>query len=359
VTPRRGKVLIVGFDGLDYELFKRRSRLRCQLHPLLAPIPVTGPSWTSIYTGDSMARHNVRDVFGLEFRRRYSDNHVLHMLRWHVHNLGLMLRLKPPRRRHVTYQTTRSKYLWDTLGRAGITVKTVNMPVACPPREVNGVQVSGFPVIRRKPLCYPPALAERIPADYPQLSDMIQWFSDPERDSHSHWRRCLRRMGPEPAMARVVDDGERLVRLFLELPAADVEMVQFSFIDRLGHVFGISGRIEEFCYDLVDTLTRELVEGSRPATTVVISDHGFQGEEHTDLGCLAIDGQLQPAVKVPDGYTPSVLDVAPTLAGFFGLSHPCEGNDLTAAGHYVTRSLEEEQREKEKLMQHLADLGYL
>ena len=69
----RPKVMVIGFDGLDYELFKKRNSRDMLLLPLLAPIPATGPSWTSIYTGDSMARHNIRDVFGLEFRDNNSS----------------------------------------------------------------------------------------------------------------------------------------------------------------------------------------------------------------------------------------------------------------------------------------------
>jgi len=126
VEPAR--LLLIGFDGLDYELFRSCAPDGFEILPLLAPIPVTGPSWTSIYTGDAMATHGVRDVFGLEFRRYYSRNRLVHLFRWHLHNLGLVIRRKPPRRRHKSYETTCSTYLWDTLGRAGLTFKIVNMP---------------------------------------------------------------------------------------------------------------------------------------------------------------------------------------------------------------------------------------
>ena len=136
-------------------------------------------------------------------------------------------------------------------------------------------------------------------------------------------------------------------------------MVQFSFIDRLGHVFGIAGDVEEFCYALAASLAAKLVDTRRPDATLIVSDHGFQGPEHTDLGCLALAGAIREMVHLPDGYTPSVLDVAPTIATFFGLTHPCEGNDLIRGGPYVTRDGEADRRERAEITKRLRELGYL
>ena len=105
-------------------------------------------------------------------------------------------------------------------------------------------------------------------------------------------------------------------------------------------------------------LVGKLTAGAEPATTVIVSDHGYRDDDHTDLGCFAIGGQMAEVVKRPADYTPSVLDVAPTLASFLGVSHPCEGNDLTADSPYVTRCLEQEQQEREQLKKHLTELGY-
>ena len=160
-------------------------------------------------------------------------------------------------------------------------------------------------------------------------------------------------------MSRCRDGCHRLIELFGQLPRADVEMIQFSFVDRMGHVFGVRGEVEQACYDLVDELIVALIESAQPDSTMIISDHGFQGDGHTDYGCLAVAGQLADAVTVAEGYTPSGLDVAPTLAGFCGASHACEGNDLTADRQYVTRDGAEEEQEKQKMMENLRDLGYL
>ncbi len=353
------KLLLIGFDGLDYELYKQFRDSDCTLLPSLAPIPVTGPSWTSIYTGDSMATHGVRDVYGFEFRRRYSHNDFVHLARWYIHNFGLMLRRKPALKRWATCQTTGSTHIWRTLSDAGLSLKTIAMPISCHAVEVNGTMISGFPVVDRKQWFYPPSIADKIPADYKELADMVHWFSDPERDKHSYWGDCLRELGIEAAKPRIIETTDRLLEFFISLPAADVEMIQFSFIDRMGHGFDMADEVMEFCYARVNALVRKLTEAREPGSTVIVSDHGFQGDDHTDYGVLALAGEIADRVHIPEGYTPSVLDIAPTLAGFLGTEHPCEGNNLTIESSYVTRNDESEAREKEQMKEHLRNLGYL
>lgn len=359
MSSQRGKVLVIGFDALDYELFARHNPMGMQLSPLLAPIPVTGPSWTSMYTGDSVARHGVWNVFGLEFRKRYARSDRTNLLLWHLHNVWRVVTFKWPHKRYATYATTPSKYVWDTLGQAGVTFKIVNMPITCPVREVNGVHLGGFPLITRKRWYFPDSIADQIPADYMQMSDLIQWVAEPEWHSNRRWKRRLEEMGFDTVIRRAEKEAHQMIDLFLKLPAADVEMVQFSFVDRIAHLFSMSGQVEQVCYKLVNTLVSELIERARPESVMIVSDHGAQGKGHTDYGCLALEGQLAETVGIPDGYTASVLDVAPTLAAFLGATHTCEGNDLTVTGDYETRNSQQEQEEKEKMIQHLKDIGYL
>lgn len=353
------KLLVVGFDGLDHELFARHNALDLDVHPLYAPIPVTGPSWTSLYTGDSMTTHNVRDVYGLEFRRRYARNDVLHLLRWRLHNLGRVLRGKPAHKRYATYATTPSTHVWDTLGEAGVRVKIVNMPITCPVRPVHGVHVGGFPLIRRGRWYWPDEIGERIPDEYVDWVDITHWFQDPERDSHRQWRRELTKMGFDEGRRRAGEAADRLAGMFLSLPEARLEMVQFSFIDRFGHVFGVDGEVERWCYAKVGELLGRLIDAADPAGVLVISDHGFQGDGHTDYGVLAAGRAMRDRLRVPDDYTPSVLDVAPTIAAWFGATHDCEGNNLLAEGDYVTRDAEQDAAEKAEITKRLKNLGYL
>ncbi len=354
------KVLVIGFDALDYELFGNLSTSNLKLLPLYAPIPVTGPSWTSMYTGDSAATHGVWNVFGLEYRKRYARNDAIQLCLWRLHNLWRVITRHTPQERYATYATTGSTYVWDTLGAEDVSFKIVNMPITGPVREINGTHVGGFPLITRKPWYYPKSVGAQIPDDYMQMTEMIQWIAEPEYHSNKVWKNSLGDMGFETVLERTERDAHRLIDLFLALPGANVEMLQFSFVDRIAHVFDMSGEVAERCYKLVDELIAKISGASQAASVMIVSDHGAQGKGHTDRGCLALKGELAEAIRLPKGYTPSVLDIAPTLAGFMGASHPCQGNDLTVDGNYEAASLNaEQQEEKEQLMQHLKDIGYL
>lgn len=354
------KVLVIGFDALDYELFGKLSTSDLRLLPLLAPIPVTGPSWTSMYTGDSATSHGVWNVFGLEYRKRYARSDAVQLFLWRTHNLWRIITRHRAQERYATYATTKSTYVWDTLGAEGVSFKIVNMPITGPVREINGTHVGGFPLITRKPWYYPESIASQIPDDYMQMTEIIQWIAEPEYHSNRLWKKSLGDIGFEKVMERTETDAHRLIDLFLSLPAADIEMLQFSFVDRIAHVFDMSGEVAERCYKLVDKLIANILDASQPASVMIVSDHGAQGKGHTDHGCLALKGELAEAIRLPKEYTPSVLDIAPTLAGLMGSSHPCEGNDLTVEGNYEAASLNtEQQQEKEQLMQHLKDIGYL
>jgi len=238
------KLLVVGFDGLDFELFKAHCRVDLDIVPLHSPVPVTGPAWTSIYTGDGVSTHKVRDCFGLPTFRRYARNEVLHKALWRARQLIGKLGLREPLQECRTYADTSSRYVWDTLGAGGVSVKLVNLPVAAPVRQVNGIHVAGWPIDRRARWHWPDSIGRLIPDDYAELSDIIQWFENPVVDRGKVHRRCLRELGAQRAKDRTRDTCHRLARFFLQLPAAQFQMVQFSFIDRLGHVFGISADTE-------------------------------------------------------------------------------------------------------------------
>jgi hypothetical protein len=353
------KLLVIGFDALDYELFKAHTRLRSDLYPLYSPVPVTGPAWTSIYTGDSVAKHGVREGWGFSSVRRYARSEFGHRAHWFARWLAgrCGLRRREPVLR--TYRTTESVYMWDSLGKAGVTVKLVNLPITSPARAVRGVHVAGFPLDLRRRWYWPDSVSALLPQDYAELSDVIQWFEDPVLDRYHVWRGPLHAMGLAAAKEKVRRTAHRLADLFVALPRGDLEMVQFSFIDRLGHAFGIAGETEEFCYALADELVRAVLRGSCPDSMLIVSDHGFQGSEHTSYGCLAINGALAGRVRVPEDYEPSVLDVAPTIAGCFGASHhPCEGNDLTSRRAIAARGAADADGDRAEIMARMRDVGY-
>jgi len=353
------KLLVIGFDALDYGVSRRRPIDGFEIHPLYSPVPATGPGWTSMYTGDSLGAHGVGDVWGLETSRRYARSDWLHNLRFAAHQLARRIRRKPVKPRYASPATTKSTYLWATLGGGGVTTKLVNMPITCPVSPIEGIVLGGFPVLTRTRWYYPGSIGGKIPPEYVRWTDMVHWFQDPERQSHRVWKRGLADLGADAALRRAEDDSRKLIDLFCELPAQQVEMIQFSFIDRIGHITGIDGDIEQRCYDMAAELAAELLERVRPASAMLVSDHGFAGDDHTDLGVWGLAGEIAEKVRIPEGYRPSLLDVAPTVAGFFGLEHPCEGNDLTGGGEITGRTDEQDAAEREDMIRRMRDLGYL
>ena len=353
------KLLVIGFDGLDFELFQARHKLPVRVLPLYSPVPVTGPAWTSLYTGDSVSTHKVRDCFGLPALRRYARSEVLHQVLWRSRRLAGKLGLREPLQECRTYADTSSAYVWDTLGEHGVTVKLVNLPVASPVRAVNGVHVGGWPLDKRRRWYWPDDIVDLVPPDYAQCSDIMQWFEEPVVDRARVHRGPLRQMGEAAAREKTRATSQRLADLFVRLPRAQFQMVQFSFIDRLGHVFGIEGEMETFCYGLVRELSEMLLEAVKPESFALVGDHGFRGPEHTDYACLAVGGPLQEELNLPSGYRPDTLDLAPTIAGVFGVDHSCEGNDLRDRSQMQQSRKADDAGERETIIARMREIGYM
>lgn len=352
------KLLVIGFDGLDDELFDTRNTLDLDVLPLFSPVPATGPGWTSIYTGDDASTHNIRDVWGMERFRRYARNPILNDVIWYLHQLGRLTRGKNLRGRYDTRETTRSTYLWDTLNDADLSVRLLNLPITCPARPVQGVHVAGFPLIHED-WYFPTEIGALIPDDYPAIIDLNQWLQDPQYDAHGVWKRRITKFPRRTIFEKSRRDALQLCDLFDSLPAGDFEMIQFSFCDRFGHVYGVRDETEDVAYALVLGLIERLIDASEPDAVLIVSDHGFQGDEHTDRGVLGLGGAMRDEIDLPDGYVPSVIDVAPTIADVVGTEHVCDGSALTCADELTERPDDPYQDEKMEMLQRMRDIGYM
>ncbi|MFO8007566.1 MAG: alkaline phosphatase family protein [Candidatus Brocadiia bacterium] len=353
------RLLVVGFDGLDFELFKAHSRLDLPVVELFSPVPVTGPAWTSIYTGVGVQAHGIRDVHARARSHQIVRGRPrLDRLAWFVYDICVRLGLKKAPSRDRTTRTTPAAYLWDLLSEAGVSVKLVNMPVTWPARPVNGCYVAGFPLPPgRGRWTWPTDLRKRLPEDYWQMSDIINWFVYLPRDGIGSWREPARRYGLEALLERAEELSCGLVEFAGSLPEADLTMIQFSFIDRIGHAFGVEGAAEEGGYALVDRLIQEagqrLGEG---ADLMVVSDHGFQGSDHTNSGVLAHDGFLAGEDSPKRA---RVYDIAATVLAYFDIRSgvPVQWGGA-GPGRSDAEGSEREQAEAAELRERLEQLGY-
>ncbi|TET91457.1 MAG: hypothetical protein E3J35_02490 [Methanomassiliicoccales archaeon] len=311
--PGQPRLLIVGFDALDYRLFEELAQGELCVHSLLAKTPVTGPSWTTIYTGMGRRRHGVTDLWG----RRLSGLKISNGTAL-VHAKEALLGRRDWRDFLTrTYSTCLVPYVWDYLNKAGVNVGLFNLPITYPPRKVKGFHVSGFPIPPKGSYVYPRELQNLIPNNYSEMSDMIQWFSDPLKDDVHIWKKPLVNVEFPSVLERVKRDSLALANSFCEMVRMeDFLMIQFSFLDRIGHVYGINEETKHSLYRFVNQLISFLQRKLRPQNLLVISDHGLQGTTHTDEGVFAYTGG--DLVDV-DGLKIDTRDITPTVLHLYGI----------------------------------------
>jgi predicted AlkP superfamily phosphohydrolase/phosphomutase len=139
--PRR--IVFIGLDGTPYTFMQRLiqegrapNAARLAEQGSLLRMDSTWPwvssvAWSSMMTGVNPAKHN---IFGFIDRDPATYKQFI------------------PTSRHMKAQT-----LWEVLSEAGKRVIVVNVPVTYPPRQVNGILVSGFLSPSLEKAVYPPS----------------------------------------------------------------------------------------------------------------------------------------------------------------------------------------------------------
>ena len=129
-TEPRRRVVFIGLDGTPYTFMQRLIRegrapnaARLEAQGSLMRMDSTWPwvssvAWSTMMTGVNPAKHN---IFGFIDRDPATYKQFI-----------------------PTGRNMKAKTLWEVLSEAGKQVIVVNVPVTYPPREVNGILVSGF-----------------------------------------------------------------------------------------------------------------------------------------------------------------------------------------------------------------------
>jgi len=366
------RVLVVGFDALDYELFSRFASPGYSIIPLYSPVPITGPAWSSIYTGLSVPNHGISELWGRRKFRYYSRHKSLDDLLWNIRKLAGYMGLKSRMTDYRTYATSGNDFLWDVLSRNGIDCKLFNLPCTYPAREIRGIHVAGFPARGKRKICYPPEIADHIPEDFCKKSDLVQYVSDPYRDSIGSYKPRLEELGFDRVLEIAREDSFELLECFMRLTECPFEMIQFSFIDRIGHVFGLEGEVVEGVYSLVNDILAYVSQRKNCENLLIVSDHGFQPDGsvhgHTYYGVLAWKGShLRVEFDLEKEVT--VKDFAPTVSALYDLPYDSDGRvvceilddvDLeqyARLGSQATGTQDEDEI-RATLERRLRDLGY-
>jgi len=283
----------------------------------------TGPSWTSIYTGQPAAVHGITDLWG----RPVNGSRV--------------------------FQTVREPYIWDILNRHGLTCGVVTMPITYPARTIKGYMIAGFPSPRlsvtgnvRVPSDFVVDHSQEIRKTTPLPGLGYSWH-----DEHPLEEDLALLRASELRKAAVVEE-------LLEQQEVDALFVQYSCLDRVGHELNNYARrgqgynpehILEM-YDWFDSTLLPILLQVQANYLVIISDHGWQHHhshgQHEPSGVFMARGD-----DIPRGLRIECrnIDVLPTVLDILDLPTP------SVAGHSVLIR----QSELEEINLQLRGLGYI
>ncbi|HYV18148.1 MAG TPA: tetratricopeptide repeat protein [Verrucomicrobiae bacterium] len=346
-----GRVLVVGFDGADWNVIDPlrkagrmprldklvregvRSRLKT-ISPMLSPV-----LWTSMATGVVPQRHGILDF---------------------VVSTGRDGEEAP-----VSSAQRRVKAFWNILSERGLSVGVTGWWATAPAEQVNGYIVSdrvAYQLIGVRPV----EERDRRGKVSPPADDdaVVAATVAPDAVTPADLEPFVRNAGDLSGLSdketRLVDDlrtaiasGRTYTAAALALEArhhADLTAVYFEGTDTVAHLFmpyappplpGIDaaaqrrfGRAVDAEYEEADRLLGRLIDGITPATVVVLSDHGFRTgdnrprtESRPGYG-IAADWHRQYGIAVFNGPAfrrgveldeVSLLDIAPTLLRLVGL----------------------------------------
>lgn len=218
------RLLVIGFDGMDYFMTRRTigqyrfENVMPVLRRQLTKEDVTGPSWASFYTGLDKGVHGVTDGWG----RRIGDSNSFADIQHHT--------------------------FWNIVRKAGYKVYIDNLPIT----------PDGFPFASDK------------------KRDLVNLVYKPLEGGMSSWRDTIRGMGFKKVLQRITSDSFELIEGIELLRNKDLIFIQFSFIDRIGHVFTFrDNNIMMKSYTLAYSLIDRLYEMINPKYLIVTADHGF------------------------------------------------------------------------------------
>jgi predicted AlkP superfamily phosphohydrolase/phosphomutase len=248
------KLLIIGLDGLDYELFKETRPKGYRIKKTLSSFPWTLPGWSSIYTGKPWTYLPVELSTWEYFFQEGGFNIVT------------------------------DKVFWEIMNEYGLSVELMNLPVTYPPRPVDKYIVCGFPVedIRKADdYTYPAEMINKLPPYFLSRSDIV--YMGPGLNAEQ-WIRYLRGFSIKEITQYIKEDTELILDTFIDFhdPEVDLAFVQFSHIDRLGHIS--AKKLLPFAYELTNDIINKLEDNIEADNILLIGDHGLQYSEKDGYG---------------------------------------------------------------------------
>ncbi len=262
---KKTKFIIIGLDGGTFKIIDplisegklpnlKRLIEKGTKATLISTIPpLTAPAWVTLMTGVNPGKHGLFDFRKLEkitYDTPYNPQPKETCVLMHSHYYA-------------------GKTIWDILGKAGLKISTIMMPMTYPAWEVNGYMLSGYPSPDfKKPSGYPLDWVTKIGP----LFDMPFILINNEDILIKECRKLVNKV--EDILIKQLKEGE-----------CDVYSIVFSSTDFLQHYLWkyqseqdskYKNAIRDIYIEIDKVVGRilELVDCTQ-CSIAVLSDHGF------------------------------------------------------------------------------------
>lgn len=257
----KGKVLVIGLDGARLDIIRKWvgeghlpnlssffEKGVCTNLESVYPIHSI-PAWVSFATGKLPVNHGVYDI---QIRSGNDNKRV------------------PPNSTDVS-----GKPFWSVLSDYGRTVGVVNIPVTFPPKQINGIMVSGWvtPSDKHK-YAYPKSLWRELQSKNYKTTYHAK-PQNQEKFLEEIYELCDKRFN---VMMDFMDDYDWDAAVVMDNGTEMLHHHYASFIDP-NHLF-FDSNYEDMVrgyYNYVDAQIGRLIENAGECTNIfIISDHGFE-----------------------------------------------------------------------------------
>ncbi len=242
-----GKIFIIGWDGAPHPLISswmQEGKLK-NLKKLVeqgsfgileSTMPfLTPPAWTSFFTGENPGRHRIFDFIKIDRQ----------------HNFNL-----------ISSHDIKAKPFWQQIKNRSI---IVNVPITYPPKEFNGLLVSGMLTpSTSSDFTYPKTLRNEILKKIPDYKITLQWEN--YKDNKELFLKELYLM---------TEQRHNLIKYLMKNKTWKIFFGVFIGADRLQHLFWDSNELLRYYEKLDSYLGEYLNELDESDTVLIVSDHGF------------------------------------------------------------------------------------
>lgn len=219
--------------------------------------PLTPPAWASFATGVNPGKHGVYD-----FCERRGSRTV-----------------------PVTSYSIRRETLWTMLNEAGKKVILLNAPITYPPKNVNGIVVTGLMTPGNIPYVYPENFKEKFLKEFPEYlihpRATSEWSWSQQRDEYPYLEEAHRLLGQRgDATLYLMDnyDWDLFVSYFYYTDQIQHKFWKYMDATHPAHNPGAPRELKEAIassYEIVDDYIQKILKRIGEDTAVIVaSDHG-------------------------------------------------------------------------------------